>query len=145
MLNALNGTVGLVTAYAAVQGPMLVSLIRARADWHRYALSPMIAAPLTAVAAIGATVANPFIAQLAYALHAPVQAAIGIGISAALGFSGGRVLARGAAAETVHQRGSLVSEQPPREAQRSKSAGRNNGITLAGVLVPTSDETKHFK
>jgi type IV secretory pathway TraG/TraD family ATPase VirD4 len=144
MSGALHGWAGLVTAYTAVQVPMIAGLMRAHADWHRYFLSPMAAVPLTAVAAIGAAVTNPLFAHLA-AYHAPVQAAVGLGFSAALGFAGGRILARAAAADKIHQRGSLVTEQLPRELERADRTTRDRGISLAGVLVPARDETKHFK
>jgi type IV secretory pathway TraG/TraD family ATPase VirD4 len=144
MSGALHGWAGLVAAYTAVQVPMIAGLMRAHADWHRHLLSPMASVPLTAVAAIGAALANPLFAHLA-AYHAPVQAAVGLGFSAALGFAGGRVLAHAAATDKVHQRGSLVTEQLPRELERAERTTWDRGITLAGVLVPARDETKHFK
>jgi Type IV secretion-system coupling protein DNA-binding domain len=141
---ALHGWAGLVMAYTAVQVPMIAGLRRAHAAWHRYMLSPIAAVPLTAVAAIGAAVANPLFAHLV-AYHAPVQAAVGLGLGAALGFEGGQVLARAAATDKIHQRGSLVTEQLPREVERPDRAARDAGISLAGVPVPARDETKHFK
>jgi Type IV secretion-system coupling protein DNA-binding domain len=144
MMGALHGWAGLVTAYTAVQLPMIAGLMRAHADWQRYLLSPMAAMPLTAVAAICAAVANPLLAHMV-AYHAPVQAAVGLGFSAALGFAGGRVLARAAAIDKIHQRGSLVTEQPPRQVGRADRTTWDRGISLAGVRVPARDETKHFK
>ncbi len=141
---ALHGWAGLVTAYTAVQVPMIAGLMRAHAAWDRYMISPLAAVPLTAVASIGAAVANPLFAHLV-AYHAPVQAAVGLGFSAALGFAGGRVLARAAATDKIHQRGSLVTEQLPREVDRPDRTAWDRGISLAGVRVPAHDETKHFK
>jgi type IV secretory pathway TraG/TraD family ATPase VirD4 len=144
MSGVLHGWTGLVTAYTAVQVPMIAGLIRARAEWHRYILSPIASVPLMAVAAIGAAAANPLFANMA-AYHTPAQAAVGLGFSAALGFAGGRVLAGAASSDKIHQRGSLVTEQLPREVERADRTTRDGGISLAGVLVPARDETKHFK
>jgi hypothetical protein len=141
---ALHGWAGLVTAYAAVQVPMIAGLLRAHAAWHRYLISPIAAAPLMAVAAIGAAVANPLFAHLV-GYHAPVQAAVGLGFSAALGLAGGHVLARAAATDKIHQRGSLVTEQLSREVERPDRTAWDRGISLAGIPVPARDETKHFK
>ena len=59
-----------------------------------YGLRPFAAVPLTAAAAIGAAVIESDCSRISAAYHAPVQAAVGLGFSAALGFAGGRVLAR---------------------------------------------------
>jgi type IV secretory pathway TraG/TraD family ATPase VirD4 len=144
MSGVLHGWAGLATAYTAVQVPMIAGLIRARAEWHRFILSPIASVPLMAVAAIGAAAANPLFANMA-AYHTPAQAAVGLGLSAALGFAGGRVLAGAASSDKIHQRGSLVTEQLPREVERADRTTRDGGISLAGVLVPARDETKHFK
>ena len=50
---ALHGWSGIALAYAAVQGPMIAGLIRARANFYQYAISPIAALPLMAVAAVG--------------------------------------------------------------------------------------------
>ncbi len=49
----MQGWSGLGLTYAAVQAPMIAGLIRVRAQFHHYLLSPLVAAPLTAVAAAG--------------------------------------------------------------------------------------------
>ncbi|HEY2678042.1 MAG TPA: type IV secretion system DNA-binding domain-containing protein [Steroidobacteraceae bacterium] len=144
MIGDLHGWTALMAAYSAVQAPMIAGLVRARADWQRYLLSPLVAAPLTAVAAIGTALTNPVLAHLSQAIHAPMQTAIGIGVSAVLGFVGGRELARSPEADKQHQRGSVVSEQLPHRFERVDRT-RQRGITLGGVRIPFLDETKHFK
>jgi hypothetical protein len=137
---ALHGWSGIALAYAAVQGPMIAGLIRARARIHQYAISPIAALPIMGVVAIGSAL---------FAGHGAVHAILAVGASAWLGYAGGRVLARGAAADRVHQRGSLIEERLPTSVHKRALAGRASardaGITLAGFAVPAMDETKHFK
>ena len=71
--------------------------------------------------------------------------ALGIGISAALGYAGGAGFTRNAFDDWSHQRGSLVAEQPANNQSNQRQTGRDAGITLAGVAVPEHDEAKHFK
>jgi type IV secretory pathway TraG/TraD family ATPase VirD4 len=84
-----------------------------------------------------------------FAGHGAVHAILAVGASAWLGYAGGRVLAQGAAADRVHQRGSLIEERTPTPTDKRAFAGhasaRDAGITLAGFAVPAMDETKHFK
>ena len=136
MSAALHGWTGILMGYAAVQGPMIAGLMRARASFQQYLSSPMVAAPLTAVAGVAA-------ATLGF--HGSVQVAAATGISAALGYAGGRVIASGGALDRLHQRGSLVAEQSPPAKARAPKLSESTGITLAGFEVPAQDETKHFK
>jgi len=142
----LQGWSGIAMGYAAVQAPMIAGLIRARAEWRHYVLSPIAALPLTAAAAAGAAAASPWVAMLGFGSHRPVQLAIATGISAALGFAGGRVLARGNYTAAVRQRGSIVAESlPPVLKPPSLGAAGGLSLTLAGLEIPAQDETKHFK
>jgi type IV secretory pathway TraG/TraD family ATPase VirD4 len=136
MSGLLHGWTGLLMGYAAVQGPMLAGLARSRATFGQYVFSPMVAAPLTAVAAIAAS---------ALSFHGSVQVAAATGISAVLGYTGGKVIARGSPPNRVHQRGSIVAEEASPAKAQSRSVSDNATITLAGLEVPAQDETKHFK
>jgi type IV secretory pathway TraG/TraD family ATPase VirD4 len=144
MGGALQGWSGIAIAYTAVHAPMIAGLIRARANLRQFLLSPIAALPLTAAAATAAAASSSCIALLGFAAHGPMQVAVSAGISAALGFAGGHVIARGNAVDKTHQRGSIVAEQLP-PSPRSNQGARDSGLTLAGVRVPTQDETKHFK
>lgn len=140
-----HGWSGIALAYGAVQGPMVAGLIRARAHWRHYLLSPVIAVPLTVAAAAGMTLATPLLAHLGVAAHGMLHLAIGIGLSGALGYAGGAGAKYSDEERPTHRRGSRVAD-PPREP--ASSARRNEsyaGITLAGTPVPAQDETKHFK
>ena len=53
---ALNGWSGFLMAYGATQVPMIAGLIKGRAALHHYPLSPLVAVPLTAIAAAGASI-----------------------------------------------------------------------------------------
>ncbi|MDP9084081.1 MAG: type IV secretion system DNA-binding domain-containing protein, partial [Pseudomonadota bacterium] len=132
-------------AYGAVQVPMLAGLTRARAAPRHYPLSPLIAAPLTAIAAAGAAISSSLLGHLGFDPNSFLQMAMGAGIGAALGYSAGKVAAQSATEKKVHRRGSLVAESP--RIHRSGSHGNSHefAITLAGVAVPAQDETKHFK
>ena len=128
---ALHGWSGAALAYAAVQGPMMVGLFRARAALRHYAIAPIAALPLTAVAAAGSAL---------FASHGSAHALLTGGAGVILGYAGGRVLVRGAVANKVHQRGAVIVER-----SAPKEADSDAGLSLAGVRVPAVDETKHFK
>jgi type IV secretory pathway TraG/TraD family ATPase VirD4 len=128
---ALHGWSGIAFAYAAVQVPMIAGLIRARATFQQYAIAPIAALPLTAVAAAGSALIAP---------HGAAQAVLALGASALLGYAGGHVLASDAAADKVHRRGAHIAERAAPRAAESEA-----GVSLAGLRVPAVDETKHFK
>ncbi len=136
MESALHGWSGIAVSYAAVYGPMIAGLIKARASLQHYAISPFAAVPLTALAGVGSALLSS---------HGMVHAALAVGAGAVLGYVGGQVLAEGGYGGKIHQRGSLVAEGPASKARPAKSAARGAEITLAGVAIPALDETKHFK
>jgi len=147
-----RGWPGLALAYASVQAPMLVGMIRARAAWQRLVLSPLIAAPLTGLAGIGIALAGPALRGLGLAPAGLLHVAVGGTLSAGLGYLAGRSLARhsAAAAASVHQRGAVIglaasdgANQHSAGADRTASA--SGTLTLAGLPVALADESKHFK
>jgi hypothetical protein len=141
----MSGWSGIALAYTAVQVPMIVGLVRARARFHHYVLSPLVAVPLTAIAAVGAAASSALLAHLGFAHHGWVQLAVGTGLGASLGYSSGRGAAQGTELVKSYQRGSLVAESPAPAGAKSRQNTRDAELTLAGVAVPTVDETKHFK
>jgi type IV secretory pathway TraG/TraD family ATPase VirD4 len=138
-----NGWMGLATAYSAVQIPMLAGLIRGRAAFRSYWLSPLVAAPLTIVAGTGMALASPLITAMGMAHQGLMQMTLGAAVSAALGYAGGRVVARESPDEATHRRGSLVGPYAP--VALGKGARSDVRVTVAGIAIPVSDETKHFK
>jgi hypothetical protein len=71
------GWSGLGLAFAAVQAPMLVGMIRARARIRQMLVSPLVAVPLTAAVGIGLS------------LFGPQSTAAALGIGGALSVAGG--------------------------------------------------------
>ena len=144
MSGLLQGWSGLGMAYMSVQAPMIAGLVRARAPFHRYLVSPIVAAPLTAIVAAGAAVSGALLAHWGFAAHG-AQTAFAVTAGALLGYSGGRAMPRSASQDSEHRRGSMVREQPAAARELGRSASADAGITLAGIAVPVQDETKHFK
>jgi type IV secretory pathway TraG/TraD family ATPase VirD4 len=140
-MSLTRGWSGIAFAYSAVQLPMLVGLARARADLRHYAISPLLAAPLTAVAAMGAAISNAWIGHGGFGL----QLAIGAAFSVSLGYAGGKVSAQASRKDPIHHRGSLVAERPNDSSTRARQNTQAFAITLAGMKVPAQDESKHFK
>jgi type IV secretory pathway TraG/TraD family ATPase VirD4 len=120
-----------------VQVPMLVGLARARAQIGEFVGSPLVAAPLTLIAGLGATASEALIP------HSGLLVSMGLGV--ALGYAGGRTAGRGEDGARVHQRGAVVAQSERNSRSRSAAADLGRSITLAGLSVPAFDETKHFK
>lgn len=105
----LRGWPALGLAYASVQGPMLAGLMRARASWRHWALSPFLAAPLTAVTAAGLAAASAFVPAMSGS--SLWQLSVGLCLSAGAGYAGGLHWARGADADADrHRRGTIIEE-----------------------------------
>jgi hypothetical protein len=124
------GWSGLGLAFAAVQAPMLVGMIRARARIRQMLVSPLVAVPLTAAVEIGLSLFGP----------QSTAAALGIGgaLSVAAGYAAGRLTAAPRVEVPLHQRGSRVVDAGP-------PAAPTDQPTLAGLEIPAGDEAKHFK
>lgn len=136
MLNELlHGWPGLALAYGAVQVPMWTGLSRARAAAHHYIASPVVAATLTALTAAGTSLALGWLPTAA-------RVAVGLAVSAAVGYATGKEMAGQQGRAKQYQRGAVLEEHrsPPR---LRRSSGRQ--LTLAGLEVSLQDETKHFK
>jgi hypothetical protein len=145
----LHGWSGLFSAYALVQVPLFAALIKSRAPPRKLLLSPLAAAPLTAVAGLGLSAGAGLFTTLGFAAGGLLQLGAGVTFSAVLGYTAGRALARRACDSTVHQRGAIVTEAGavPAAPDRSSLAfvRQGRGLTLAGLPVSAEDETKHFK
>ena len=62
MIDSLtHGWAGIAAGYAAVQAPMVVGLIHARAQLRQYLISPAVAVPLTAAAAVGIAISSTWL------------------------------------------------------------------------------------
>jgi type IV secretory pathway TraG/TraD family ATPase VirD4 len=147
----MHGWPGLLWGYAAVQGPMLAGMMRARAPWRRLLLSPLMAAPVTVASGVGVALLTPALSSFGIASGSLLQLSAGIGLSAALGYLAGRAFGRAGASPTLHVRGAIVTSEPraPAGSRAAQGTGRNRArtgtLTLAGVALDAADETKHFK
>ena len=145
----LHGWPGLLSAYAAVQAPMLAALVRARAPLARVVASPLAAAPLTAATGAGMALAAPLLHGLGIGAAAAAQVIAGASVSIAMGYLAGRALGHSGHSGAVHQRGALVEDAPPAPARaarppRQRGAQRER-VTVAGIALTPQDEVKHFK
>jgi hypothetical protein len=147
-----HGWSGLVSGYMAVQGPLLVGLMRARQPWRRLALAPVVAAPLTVLSGVGIAALTPVMSTLGMASDGATHLWVGLAVSAALGYACGRSLARSGEPRAAHVRGALVTDAPAlkRAGGTARGLSRDRGvdgpaITLAGVPMSADDEAKHFK
>ena len=146
----LHGWSGLFSAFAAVQGPLLAGLLHGRSSLRTLLLSPLIAAPLTALGGVGIAAVSEFAGALGLAGHGALSVSVGIALSATLGYTAGRAVARAGPAAVTHLRGAMVIEAPPTARtpvdRRGRAAdARGSAVTLAGLPVAAQDEAKHFK
>jgi type IV secretory pathway TraG/TraD family ATPase VirD4 len=128
-------------AYAAVQGPMLIGLMSARATLRQYVLSPLVAAPLTLVAGVGSAVSSVALTHIGFAAHGLVEGGAALGITALIGYGAGRAASRRTRSDRTYQRGARIAEP----SEGSRRPAQDHAITLGGIEVPRSDEAKHFK
>ena len=126
---------------------MLAGLLRARRALAQYLASPLVAAPLTAMAARRhGDGRSPARVHRSSQHHGLVQFALGYSLSAALRLRRRprRVGERRCLRPRLHQRGTVVGRKSAARHAVAVAAAAS-GITLAGRAVPAQDETKHFK
>lgn len=145
-----HGTSGLALGYSAVAAPMVAGMVRHRAPWQRLLAAPLYAVPATMAAALGLTVASAIGASVGLSLgEGALSFGLGMAASGAVGYFSGRMLARRREAGAEHRRGTVVQEKvSSNDSPRTSARGGrsvNRGITIAEVLIPEMDETKHFK
>jgi hypothetical protein len=144
-----HGWSGMALAYASVQAPMMAAMLRSRAVVSRLLLSPVIAAPVTAVAGIGATLAGPAFQAVGLAPSGLLHLAAAGTLYAGIGYLTGRSIARAPAVARTdwHQRGAIVARADHRSAPRGPhiEPQRTQALMLAGLPISAADETKHFK
>jgi Type IV secretion-system coupling protein DNA-binding domain len=136
-MNWNHGLNGLLVGYAVCAIFMLVGLIQARAPISRALLFPFFAIPIFILLGILWTLIAGFLPRSGVvSTFTPY-----LGLIFIAGFS---VLLGNASADLSdnknHKRGAIVSETG-----RKRNVLNPKGLTLAGLPVPESDETKHFK
>ena len=153
----LHGWPGLLSAYLAVEGPLLAGLIRGRAPLRQLLLSPLLAAPLLALSEVTVAATSGLLGAFGLGAGSLLRMPAAVALTAAIGYAAGRTLTRRAPAAVTHQRGALVAGAAPAarvrpdagRGARARSAAHGNrrhqAVTLAGLAVAAEDETKHFK
>jgi type IV secretory pathway TraG/TraD family ATPase VirD4 len=148
MSSLTHGWSGLVLGYAAVGVPMAATLMRRSAGYGKALASAAIAVPLAVVAGMATAAVNPLIHGLGVSSGSFLELAVGVGVSAGIGYAAARGMTRPAAPASIHQRGTVVKDvgdQPYSVSSRARGALPAEPITLAGFPVASLDETKHFK
>ncbi len=74
-----------------------------------------------------------------------IQFALAASISVAVGYAGGRGMARDVPSNETYQRGTIVAEDAAPRRGNPHRPERAHEITLAGRALPPQDEVKHFK
>jgi type IV secretory pathway TraG/TraD family ATPase VirD4 len=146
-MSLLHGWPGLLSAYLAVEAPMVAAMARARAPLPRMLASPLTAVPVTALAGGVLAAIGPALGAVGALGGTTLGVAAAVSATAALGYAAGATLGRAGRPAALHRRGALVTDehaQPPTARRRSLAAAAP-GLTLAGVRVPEADEAKHFK
>jgi len=171
MLNTLemssltHGWSGLGLAYATVTGAFYAGLSRGRASIARLLAVPLLAVPVTAAVGTGMALARPFLQELGIGASSVLQLGIGASLCAGCAYLAGRA-ATVSRTYPLHQRGAVIEDadgtrdRRPRglvgDAKREHKSAlaftteraertARGVLTLAGVKLAASDETKHFK
>jgi hypothetical protein len=156
-------------AYAAVEVPLAVTLIRRGVEFRRVFAAAELAVPLALAAGIGMSAISPLLRDFGASSGGILEFAVGVGMCAGIGYAAARVLARPGALSSVHRRGTVIHDatpgspatgdlaetpatarqsfhsHPPQHRRASHRARSDEAITLAGIPVAPLDETKHFK
>ena len=141
-MNWNHGFTGILIAYGVSAAGLLVGLFRGRAPNSRIDAFLLIAVPVFLVAIFLWTwIAGP-LQTSAIAKLIPYLGLVFIGVFSGLA---GKLIAK-LPSNKSHKRGTILEEFAPKPARRlSTRLLKSEGLTLAGVPVPESDETKHFK
>jgi type IV secretory pathway TraG/TraD family ATPase VirD4 len=138
-MNWNHGTSGLLIGYAISALCVLVGLALGRAPARRLLIFPLLAIPVCLIAVLLWTaLAGPLKATAIASNLIPYLGLIFIAIFSGLA---GKVLAKLHEKKT-HKRGTILEEPG---AKPTRKILKPQGLTLAGLSVAPSDETKHFK
>jgi type IV secretory pathway TraG/TraD family ATPase VirD4 len=121
-------------------------MVRRHAAMARVLLSPALSIPVMAAAGI-ATALGCSLIDSAGVGGSLLHLTIGAGLSAALGYSSGSLLAKESSSRYGYQRGAIVLPygRSTRLGGRTETQSSGLGLTLAGEPIGIKDEVKHFK
>ncbi len=153
-MNILHGTPGLFLSYAAIEAPMLWTLIRRRARPATLLKAAGFGVPLVAIAGMGSAAAWSLLPQFGAGVEGSLRLIAGFGIHFGAGIATARWLMRDRPARVQYQRGTRILEAHDRDGVATLDSGARasrahtaplRSLTLAGLEVNPADETKHFK
>jgi type IV secretory pathway TraG/TraD family ATPase VirD4 len=137
-MNWTHGTPGLLIPFGISAFGVLVGLIVGRAPFGRTLRFPLMAIPVFIVAVLlWSAVAGPLQGSGLASNLIPYLGLIFIGIFSGLA---GKILAQ-LPEKKEHKRGTILDDNP----KITRKILKPQGLTLAGLPVALSDETKHFK
>lgn len=143
-LTRVQGPEAWVLAYALILIPFYVGLMHGKASASRYFAAPIFAAPVLLFATILIATTSTSIAHWQpHALSASTLEWAGLISLMLFGYLAGLAASRRRSDITV-KRGTVILDSTD-EQRRSRRAQRRGALTLAGIAIPASDETKHFK
>jgi hypothetical protein len=159
LVNALtHGMNGLILGYVVVLIPMLQGIRHGRAAVEVLWRSPLLAVPVTLVSGIVVSILSSPLRTFGVDKDSVFQLIFGAIVSAGVGYLAGRVIAaKKRLPDAEHRRGAIVmGSEETRESPRGSwwQAGRKResdavdpgpAVTLAGIPIAATDETKHFK
>jgi len=129
--------------YALVAAPLLVGLIRGKAPAAKLAFFPILAFPITALAVLFVAMLRSSLSSWSPQYLTATRFEIaGLVTLLLFGYLGGLAAAR-KSPDLTHKRGTRIEDATRRKPRKRR--GRGGQLTLAGIPVPTLDETKHFK
>jgi type IV secretory pathway TraG/TraD family ATPase VirD4 len=138
-MNWTHGTNGLLIGYALCATAVLIGMLFGRAPLNRLLLFPLIAIPVLIVAVLLWTaMAGPLKATAIASSLIPYLGLIFIAIFSGLA---GKLFAK-LPDKKNHKRGTILEDIGQKFSYKILGS---KGLTLAGLPVPESDETKHFK
>jgi hypothetical protein len=140
-----HGTLGLELAYGIVFVALLTGLIHARAPSRYLLLSPVLAAPVTLLAALVVAIPSPLLQVLSLDPTSVLRDVFGMALTAATGYAVGRLFPMQGTSGPLHLRGAIVSTARLIFGRMTGTSIPPDTITLAGIPVAPADETKHFK
>ncbi|HEY6456126.1 MAG TPA: type IV secretion system DNA-binding domain-containing protein [Steroidobacteraceae bacterium] len=148
--SAAQGSAGLALGYAAVAAPMVTAMVRNGAPLRRLLAAPLYAAAVTLAAGAGLAAVNSLGTALGLSMGGTaISSILGAAATVGIGYASGRFLAKPGSAAAEHRRGTVVLDNEPvarTGAHREGAArARDAAITIAGIPIAQSDETKHFK
>jgi type IV secretory pathway TraG/TraD family ATPase VirD4 len=135
----MRGWPSIFTAYALSAAAVLFGLITGRASLARIVTFLLATIPILIIALL---IWNLLQAVLPLHVSEQLSALLGLGFCTLFSAAAGRIIAH-TRIPSNHKRGTLLGAAPERPSRSMLS--RKAGLTLAGLPVEPTDETKHFK